>query len=159
MKRALVLTATLLTLGLGARGARAAVPSGGPSPAVSTVRAEVKASTVATVGSIYNVDRLRDPFARWGASRGPARPFKMEDFSIHKLSLRGIMKDEVSDFALFVDNDAGVSFLLRKGRLYDAKSKTVPGVGGAINIKEKMVTLTAPEGDVQVFRLGEEEKD
>lgn len=153
MKRALIVTATLLGLGLRAATAQAA--------AVSTAAAssEVQASTTVTVASIYTVDRLRDPFLRWGASKGPARPFSLEDFSIHKLSLRGLMKDAASDFALFVDNEAAVSFLLRRGRLYDLKNKPVPGVGGSINIKEKMATLTAPEGDVQVFRLGEEEKE
>ena len=127
--------------------------------AAAPVSVEVNASTTPTVDSIYTAARLRDPFAHWGASRGPARPFSMEDFSIHKLSLRGIMRDPGSDFALFVDNEAGGGFLLRKGRLYDPKKKAVPGVAGTINFKNKVVTLTAPEGDVQVFRLGEEEKD
>jgi hypothetical protein len=126
---------------------------------LAPVRVEANVSTSPTVASIYTADHLRDPFARWGASRGPARPFSIEDFSIHKLFLRGIMRDSGADFALLVDNEAGVGFLLRKGRLYDPKKKAVPGVAGTINFKNKVVTLTAPEGDVQVFRLGEEEKD
>ncbi len=122
-------------------------------------RAVVDVSTSATVGGIYTAERLRDPFARWGANHGHARAFSLQDFSIHKLSLRGIMRDAGTDFALFVDNDAGVGCLLRKGRLYDPKKKVIPGVAGAIDFKRKTVTLTASEGDVQVFRLGEEEKD
>lgn len=121
--------------------------------------AEVAASTAATVGGIYTADRLRDPFSRRSAGKGSARVFRMEDFSIHKLSLRGIMKDHASDFALLVDTEYDVSFMLRKGRLYDGKNKPISGIGGTINMNQKMVTLTAPEGDVQVFRLGEEEKE
>ncbi|MCX5797280.1 MAG: hypothetical protein NTY77_17450 [Elusimicrobia bacterium] len=156
--KAWILTAAALVLGVGLPEARAASgPAGGAPAAAAPV--EVKASTAATVGSIYTGERLRDPFARWGASRGSARAFSLQDFSIHKLYLRGIMRDAGTDFALFVDNEAGGGFLLRQGRLYDPKQKAVPGVTGTIDLKKKMATLTAPEGDVQVFRLGEEEKD
>lgn len=153
-----VLTAAWLALAAGLPEARAA---GTPAVAASTAaaRVEVKTSAAPTIGSIYTVERMRDPFARWGASRGTARSFSLQDFSIHKLSLRGIMRDAGTDFALFVDNDAGAALLLRRGRLYDPKKKAVPGIGGTIDFKKKVVTLTAPEGDVQVFRLGEEEKD
>jgi len=155
---ALILTAAWLAYGAGLPEAWAANgPAGGASTA--SVHAEVNASTAATVGSLYTVERLRDPFARWGASHGHARAFSLQDFSIHKLSLRGIMRDAETDFALFVDNDAGWGFLLRRGRLYNPQKKAIPGVAGVIDFKRKMVTLTAPEGDVQVFRLGEEEKD
>ncbi|MFA6004177.1 MAG: hypothetical protein WC881_08920, partial [Elusimicrobiota bacterium] len=101
---------------------------------------ELRSSTSATVGSIYSADRMRDPFARRSASKGSFRAFKMEDFSIHKLSLRGIMKDSGSEFALLVDNESDVSFLLRKGRLYDAKNKPIPGIGGTMNLRQKMGT-------------------
>ncbi|MBI5239612.1 MAG: hypothetical protein HY926_04005, partial [Elusimicrobia bacterium] len=135
-----------------------------PTPAAAVLApvpaaAEVKVSTMPTVDSIYTAARLRDPFARWGAGRASSKPFSLEDFSIHKLSLRGIMRDPGSDFALFVDNESGAGFLLRKGKLYDPKKKPVPGIAGAINFKTKVVTLTAPEGDVQVFQLGEAEQE
>lgn len=137
-----------------APGARAA------EPAASTTTAQgVAVSTQATVATIYTADRLRDPFSRWGAGRASSKPFSIEDFSIHKLSLRGIMRDAGSDFALFTDSESGAGFLLRKGKLYDPKKKAVPGISGAINFKAKAVTLTAPEGDVQIFRLGEEEQE
>jgi hypothetical protein len=151
----LVMTATCLAWGAVAPAADAA---GSETPA-APARLEVKASTMPTVGKIYTADKVRDPFARWGAGHGPTRPFTMEDFSIHKLSLRGIMKDAVSEFALLMDNDAGMAFILRKGRLYNSKKKLVSSVVGTMDIKKKMVTLTTPDGDVQVFRLGEEEKD
>lgn len=133
-----------------------AKPAVAPSAALAD---EVKVSTTPTVDSIYTASRLRDPFARWGAGRAASKPFTLEDFSIHKLALRGIMRDAGSDFALFSDNESGASFLLRKGKLYDPKKKPVPGIAGVINMKTKVVTLTAPEGDVQVFRLGEAEED
>lgn len=125
-------------------------------PAVQASTAAAAVSTV-TVSSIYTAERLRDPFARWGAGRGGGKPFTLEDFSIHKLVLNGILKDAATEFAIFSDTESGYRFLLRKGRLYDPRNKVVPGIGGSINMKAKMATLTAPEGDVQVFRLGEEE--
>jgi hypothetical protein len=147
----------LLTLGLGSVRAGAAGPQAPASVAASTgtAAAEVAASTETTVQDIYPVENLRDPFVRWGKSSGGAkRPFSMADFDIHRLFLRGIMKDSGSEFALFVDEDAGVSFLLRKGHLYDPKRKIVPGISGAIDIKRKTATLRTADGDEQPFRMG-----
>jgi hypothetical protein len=137
--------------------ATAATPGATPGASASSIPDEVDVSTMATVESLYPVDHLRDPFVHLGAGRGRARAFSLQDFSIHKLSLRGVMHDAGTDFALFVDNDAGWGFLLRKGRLYDPKKKVMPGVSGFI--KGKNVTLTTPDGDVQVFQLGKAEED
>lgn len=117
----------------------------------------VQVSSAATISSLYGVDRLRDPFGRWGSQRGESRPFSLAAFSIHKLSLRAVMKDASSEFALFAEEETGASFLLRQGRLYDEKGKAVPGISGSMNIKTKSAALTAADGDVQVFRLGSEE--
>lgn len=161
-------TATFLALGGFAPAALAAAPAesgqergpeGASSAAPAVLGAEVRTATATSVSSIYTVDRLRDPFTRWGAGRGVTHRFSMEDFTIKKLSLRGIMTDASSEFALFVDNEAGVSFLLRKGRLYDPKRKEVPGVKGYIQIKQKKVTLESPEDGVVPFHLGEEEQE
>ncbi|MDD5656334.1 MAG: hypothetical protein PHF00_03665 [Elusimicrobia bacterium] len=139
-----------------------AVPGRAETAAVAASSAAApgaSAVSTATVSGIYTAERLRDPFARWGAGRGGGKAFTLEDFSIHKLTLTGMLKDPAADFAIFSDADSGLRFILRKGRLYDSKNKPVPGIGGTVNMKEKMATLTAPEGDVQVFRLGEEEKE
>ena len=151
-----ILTAVWLVCGALVPQARAATwPVGAASTA--PVHADLDAAPAADVGSIYTVDRQRDPFTRWGGGHGRARAFSPQDFSIHKLSLRGILRGSGTNFALFVDNDAGWGFLLRKGRLYDPKKKAVPGVAGVI--KGKTVTLIAPEGDVQVFQVGKAEQD
>jgi hypothetical protein len=134
-------------------------PAAQPAAPGAAPTAEVQASTVPAVDSIYTAARLRDPFAHWGAGRAASKPFSLEDFSIHKLSLRGIMKDAESDFALLTDSESGAGLILRKGRLHDPKKKAVPGISGKINFKTKTVTLTAPDGDVQIFRLGEEEQE
>jgi hypothetical protein len=134
----------------------AVAPAAAP---ISTAAVGGISESTATISGIYTAERLRDPFARWGAGRSTSKPFTMEDFSIHKLSLRGILKDPSADYALFYDTESGFRFLLRKGKLYDPRNKPLPGIGGSINMKEKMATLTAPEGDVQVFRLGDEEKE
>jgi hypothetical protein len=35
----------------------------------------------------------------------------------------------------------------------------VDGVRGSVNVKAKSVTLKTPDGDAQILRLGEEEKE
>lgn len=123
---------------------------------------EVKASTAAPVNiaTLYNVDRLRDPFQKASASgKAAPRPFTRADFDIHNLSLRGIMQDAGTGYALFGDTVYGVTFVLRKGKLYDDKGKAVPGVTGSLDLRKKTVHLMTREQDVQTFRLGEEEKE
>lgn len=130
--------------------------------------AEVKTSTAAAstlpeVSSIYTVEKLRDPFLKGGASGGAlvsvaAKEFTVEDFNIHNLFLKGIMKDADADYALLVDREFGISFILRKGRIYDLKNKPVPGVSGTIDIKAKRVNVMTADKDVQVLRLGEKEE-
>ncbi len=144
-----------------ASGAETAAPAAG---AVAT--AEVHAATPATVSpsTIYTVERLRDPFTpvTGGApgSVAPTKAFTADDFNIHTLSLRGIMKDQANDYALFSDPTYGVSFILRRGKLYDFKNKLVRGVTGELDVKRKRAQLrTIADGDVQTYRLGEEEKD
>ena len=127
--------------------------------------AEVKVSTAAvptSIEEIYTAGRLRDPFLK-GASAAAGslsvKSYNPEDFSIHNLSLRGVMKDAGVDYALFSDMTLGVSFILRKGKLYDYKGRVVPGVSGTMDIKQKMVRLATREKDFQQFRLGAEGKD
>lgn len=139
-----------------------AAPVGaGPAPAGAAVPA-VQASTAApTAASIYTAEKLRDPFQRilGGAGGKAAKPFVSEDFNIHNLSMKGIMKDAGTEYALFTDTAFGVSFILRKGKLYDYKGKAVAGVSGSLNLKQKSAHLMTQDGDVQTFQLGEEEKE
>lgn len=139
-----------------------AQPAAAPVAAAAPVPLVVQASTpTATISSIYTVEKLRDPFGHGGgggAGAAAAKLFSPDDFNIHNLSLRGIMKDASSDYALLSDPEFGVTFILRKGKLYDSKNKTVPGVTGRIDVKQKTVDLVTQDKDVQVFRLGEEEE-
>jgi len=125
------------------------------TPAVSTGSAKA----VPTIESIYTAEKLRDPFLRAATGGVSTKPFSPDDFSIHNLSLRGIMKDKAADYALFSDNSFGVTFILRRGKLYDGKGKPVEGVSGSLNIRQKSAYLKTAESDVQTFRLGEEGKD
>lgn len=140
----------------------APAPSSAPASAAAPAGAEVKASTAApNPSTIYTGERLRDPFlpaAAGGANAG--KPFSVDaDFSIHNLSLRGIMKDAGTNYALFADSGYGVSFILRNGKLYDGRNKPVPGITGKLRSKEKWAQLETVEHDVQIFRLGEDEKE
>jgi hypothetical protein len=159
------LTLSLALAVLAAAPSRAA-SAPAPAPAAPAAQAkpgsaEVKASSsTLTPAQIYTVERLRDPFSAPGAAGGAGKTYSVEtDFSIHNLSLRGVMKDPSSDYALFTDPNFGVSFILRNGKLYDSRNKIVPGVAGKLKTREKWAQLETPEHDVQVFRLGEEEKD
>ncbi|MEK9145958.1 MAG: hypothetical protein AAB339_10140, partial [Elusimicrobiota bacterium] len=83
-------------------------------------------------------------------------PSQPQEFSIHLLNLKGILKDRRGSYAILTDTLGG-SFLLKDGKLFDYKNKPLPGVTGAIQPKQKSVTLMTPDKDVQVLRIGEEE--
>lgn len=139
----------------------AAAADPAPAPAAST--AAVAGSTL-TVSAIYTGDRVRDPFstassggARRAASDKPGEENAPPD--IHALTLRGIMQDSDTEYALLTA-EGGESFMLRGGRLHNGAGKAVPGITGRIRLKQKTVELITADKDVQVFRLGEtEEKD
>jgi hypothetical protein len=115
-----------------------------------------------TVGSIYTVERLRDPFMRGGAAPvakiSSSSENEAQDFSIHALGLRGILKDPQAEYAV-LSNGVGSAYILRKGKLFDHKGKAVPGVSGTINVKTKTVNLITSDKDVQVYRLGEKDDE
>ena len=163
--RALTAALSLALSPVAARAATAGAPVAAPKPATGPA-AEVKASSApATPDMIYTAERLRDPFTAFvgggGASGANAsgKAFNKEDFNIHNLSLRGIMKDSSADYALFTDNGFGVAFILRRGKLYDGKNKPVRGVAGRLHLKQKTAELETADHDVQIFRLGEDEKE
>lgn len=151
--------------GFGAKGAaagaesKAAAQAGKPA-AVPGVAASTKTATFSTVEEMYPAFRLRNPFAPvMGA--GSASPAAVEmppdEFSIHGLELKGIMEDRFGGYALLRDTKYGVRFVLRRGKLLDAKNKPVPGVTGWVRVKQKTVRLVTAEKEVQVLTLGEPE--
>ncbi|MBI5625293.1 MAG: hypothetical protein HY924_16060 [Elusimicrobia bacterium] len=132
-----------------------------PAPKAAAV-AEVKASTpAATLAELYPVEKMRDPFMK-GSSGGSvdAESCKPEDFSIHLLVLKAMLKDPRVDFALLSD-PCGASYVFSGGKLYRdavAKKNVVSGVSGTMTMAQKTLTLQTAEKDVQVLRLGEEEE-
>lgn len=133
------------------------------APSTAAAQSPIGTSTQ-TVSTIYTGDRVRDPFLP--AAMGGARTRRAEDaksegpevVDIHGMTLRGIMKDTRIDYALFTAETGG-TYLLRGGKLYNERNKAVPGITGAIKLKQKTVELVTPDKDVQVFRLGEDEKE
>jgi Tfp pilus assembly protein PilP len=153
MRKLLALSAFLLAAAAAAPALASAAPAAIPNVRVSTAPPPSPAT-------IYTAERLRDPFMAGGGSGGvQVKAYTPEEFNIHTLSLRGIMRDSGTDYALFSDPGFGVSFILRGGKLYDSRNKPVPGISGKLRIKEKWAQLETAEHDVQVFRLGEEEKE
>lgn len=130
------------------------------APAVDESTGGVKALGVE---DIYGGGKIRDPFMKLGGAgavsapvAAPPKDFDPEDFSIHQLELKGIMKDKAGLSAMLVDMNSHFSFILRGGRLYDMRKKAVPGVTGVIVPAQKSVTLTTADKDVQTLRLGED---
>ncbi|MFA6316607.1 MAG: hypothetical protein WC943_04255 [Elusimicrobiota bacterium] len=147
------------------------VPAGpcfAQAPAAPAKAAEVQASTAtapATVADLYPVEKMRDPFAKssggGGGGGGGADKCKAEDFSIHQLTLKAMLKDPRADFALLSDA-CGASYVFSGGRLYRdsvAKKNVVSGVSGKMTIAQKTLVLQTTEKDVQVLRLGEVEEE
>ncbi len=144
--------------------------SAGPAPSPAAVAASTAAAqmpigtSTQTVSTIYTGDRVRDPFLpaamgeRTARRADDAKSLGPEVVDIHGMTLRGIMKDSKVDYALFA-SEGGGTYLLRGGRLYNERNKPVPGITGVIKLKQKTVELVTADKDVQVFRLGEDEKD
>jgi hypothetical protein len=127
----------------------------------ATVDTSFSTSSVTSPTTIYTGEKQRDPFVPFSAGGGTivSKPYNADDFNIHSLSLRGIMKDTAADYALFTDRNSGATFILRRGKLYDPKNKVVPGIAGKLKVKDKWAQLETSDHDVQIFRLGEEEKE
>ena len=146
-----------LVLFIAMTGSAAAAAAEAPVPAPLPIGVSTQ-----TVSTLYTGDRVRDPFlpAAMGVtsrrveenSDGPAT------VDIHALTLKGLLKDTDHDYALFSSDTGGV-YMLRGGKLYNDRNKPVPGISGRIKLKQKTVELITAEKDVQVFRLGEDEKD
>lgn len=145
-------------------GPASAGPAPSPAPVASRGAGPSIGASTQTVSSLYTGDRMRDPFlpAAMGVTSArrvdAAKTEGPEVVDIHGMMLRGILKDAKIDYALFT-SEGGGTYLLRGGRLYDERNKPVPGITGAIKLKQKSVELVTPDKDVQVFRLGEDEKD
>jgi hypothetical protein len=169
---------------LGSAAAAAPAPTPKPAPAAPAVHAStsaapgVRASTSAaggaaaadlalgvstyTVSTLYTGDRVRDPFLPLSmGGGGPGRAAEKSaalGVDIQGLQLRGIMKDEKSDFALF-SMDNGKTLVLRDGHLYDERNKRVPGITGRIYLKKKMAKLVTADKDEKIYSFGESGDD
>ncbi len=128
------------------------------------VSADIGVSTTAlTVEQVYSASKLRDPFivsTVFGDEHGPKRKAGAIDvesstFSVYNLSLIGIMEDSRTKEALLSDQETGLVYVLKGGRLLDVKKKKVPGVTGVI--KGKQVTLITEEKQVHQLNLREKE--
>lgn len=159
------LTLSLLLAGA-ARGAEGgAPPAKEAQPALSPAEAAISTTTrPPALEDIYWGDKFRDPFSKatvasGGSGKAAKVEYSPEDFSIHELELKGVLKDKTGDFAILVDPRSGMGFMLRGGKLYDAKNALVRGVTGRISVAQKSITLITADKDVQILRLGETEEE
>jgi len=131
--------------------------------AVDQIVADSTSTPKRTIEDLYRGDRYRDPFAKLSLGESSVareeKEFSLETFSIHALKLKGILKEKGATYAILVEEESGMGFMLRKRRLYTYKNEVIPGVSGRINVVQKSVTLLTDEKDVQTLRLGEEEED
>jgi hypothetical protein len=157
----------IAVLCVSAAAAAPAAPAPAPVPvqvhsstsiaAVSASAAYALGASTYTVETLYTGDKTRDPFMppSMGGVKRPAG----SAVDIHALKLVGVMKDPAADYAVFT-TDFGTTLILRGGRLYDDRSRIVPGITGRIKTKQKWVELmTTDTKDVQPFRLGEASAD
>lgn len=125
------------------------------------VEASTPTARPRTIEDVYAGGKLRDPFmasqAGGGRAGGAAKKFSLEDFSIHSLELKGILRDSTGSYAVLVDGGMGVGFILRGGQLFDYKNKRIPGVRGKVDYGRKTVVLMTADNDVQTLRLGEKD--
>jgi hypothetical protein len=147
----------------GLSAAQADAPKRRPKEKDPEVAASTGGVRALDVDDVYGGAKLRDPFMKLsgaGASAAavaaPPKDYDPEEFSIHQLELKGIMKDKAGMTALLVDMNSRFPFILRGGRLYDMRKKPVKGVTGVIKPAQKTVTLTTADKDVQTLRLGED---
>ncbi|MDE2291350.1 MAG: hypothetical protein KGL53_04645 [Elusimicrobia bacterium] len=149
----------LLCSWLASASAAPAPAPGKPGPNATAVAVSTAAAQP-DVDDIYGGASFRDPFQPLAgagvapAAAAPAAAYKPEDFSIHTLQLRGILRDSGGPMALLVDSRNHLSFVLRGRRLYDPRHKPVPGVTGSVRPDHKSVRLMTADKDVQDLRLG-----
>lgn len=145
-----------------ARAAAPALPAQAQAPAAAAQAASTEPARQG-ISALYDGERYRDPFQPPKAAASPAAsaqaqdPAQPQEFSIHLLNLKGILKDKRGSYAVLTDSLGG-SYILKDGKLFDYKNKPLPGVAGAIQPKQKSVTLMTPDKDVQVLHIGEEEE-
>jgi len=130
-----------------------------PAPSAS---AEVAVSTSAlTVDQVYAAPRYRDPFLvstvfgdeHAPKGRGMSGAVAVSTFNVHALSLTGIMEYNSTKEALLSDKTSGQAYILKGGRLVDARKKRVPGVSGVI--RGKQVVLMTSGKQVRQLNLHE----
>ncbi len=125
---------------------------------------DVRKSTVTaptSVLTVYTASKKRDPFIKTMGGRRTVRTDDdgVDNFSIHNLSLRAVMKDQRMGFALFTDKETGLSYFFRQGKLYNERRKRVRGVMGTLNIRQKSVHLFTSDKDSEDFRLGQVDEE
>lgn len=132
-------------------------PAAPPAPAVTP--STKTAGTPTTIDELYPAGALRNPFVKVeGGKEGAATlagSIPEGEFSIHGLALKGLMDDRGDGIAILVDPKYGASFVFRRGKLYDSKNKAVPGVRGAVKVKQRTVVLRDESGEEASITMAE----
>lgn len=136
-----------------------------PAAAAGPAAAQVAVSTQAplTVEQTFKPRNARDPLIPatvYGDQKGTgklgsssASSVQKGTFTVYGLALTGILEDSRGRQALLRDTATGALYLLKAGRLLDAKKKPVPGISGVV--KGKQVILMTEDKKVHQLNLRE----
>lgn len=121
------------------------------------------------IEDIFNARKVKSPFmALIGSAGGVAVAAADEEAAfdphsedtdkvafINGMSLKGILRDKSSAYALLQHAESRTGYYLRGGRLYDFQGHAIQGVRGSVNAVQMTVVLEA-SGEKTTLRLGED---
>lgn len=124
--------------------------------AVSDVKAEglmLETLEISSIGEIYSADKLRDPFMALDVRNYREAKPSVDSVTVGNLELKGLLVSSTTKLVMLQDYSTGVSYLLKKGKLWDASGKPIKGLSGSIK-DNKTVLLKNENNDVFTLSLG-----
>ncbi|MBI4056658.1 MAG: hypothetical protein HY399_03825 [Elusimicrobia bacterium] len=136
---------------------RASAQEGTPPPDLVVPQSTAAlAGDFTQVSKVYTTEKLRDPFVPLTSvgAEGAAIPLEAEVANIHELNLKGLIANSKGMKSAILVSNAGWSYILKGGKLWDRAGKPVPGITGLI--QGKAVFLSTSDKDIQWLKMGED---
>ncbi|MFA5138512.1 MAG: hypothetical protein WC728_04700 [Elusimicrobiota bacterium] len=123
----------------------------------------------AKIEDLFNAKKVKSPFLSLTGSGGVAVSDEEKAFDpnseetdkaalIKGMSLKGILKDKASSYALLHHAESRTGYYFRSGRLYDYQGHAIRGVKGRVNPIQMTVILEA-SGEKAILRMGEDKEE